>query len=292
MTLSSQNAINASSSLLGIVARTSAKYDQITGFSAKLKARRESFPQESVSASVIQVTAQIDAALANPVTQGDVITASLLKAFIVGVNDMVTSSNVKLTAMNTTIGVIGDSLTLRTGLCPIGTSIPVTGPCATPETSYATYLDNVIINAGRGGDTCAAGPVFVGTPFIGSPRGLEARLFEVTDLSPTLVSVLIGINDVNAFTLGNVVETANRIAVIWQKIRAAGCEPIAMTYPIIPGLTLESELNAQIRLRASENGVRLVDVETLGSLPTTDGIHPTAGSAIQIANLWKAIIFG
>lgn len=186
---------------------------------------------------------------------------------------------------------IGDSLTLQTGQCATTDTLET---CAAAnrfksERSYATYLPDVRANLGRGGDTCLAAAPYTGGPHGGLPRGVADRLDSALAVGSQYVSLLVGINDLNAFP-AELAAVAGCIEASLLQIRASGAVPVALTYPVNIGLGGALQLNAEIRKIAGRHGILLVDVETLGPLATVDGIHPTATSAAAIADLWRGVV--
>lgn len=226
-------------------------------------------------------------------------------------------------ALTANVLVTGDSITRRTGLCgPTDTyaSCNAAGKIA-HEQSYASLIPpassydyQVVYSSGRGGDTCTTQAKYSDGPFVGLDRGLLARLQSTvvqpaTSQGASLVSVLIGINDVNVY---NVPEASviDCIKAVWTQLRSAGFKVRAMTYPQIsaqntvfanPAIsqTRALSLNRAIRAAVAQfngsvagvNPVKLVDAELaygaaeVSSL-SVDGVHPNAQGAHRIARQW------
>lgn len=187
---------------------------------------------------------------------------------------------------------VGDSLTLQTGLCAPGDAFPA---CAHPDRSYASYLPGLVANLGRGGDTCTEQPAWLSGPHQGQKRGLALRFDEALRLSPSTISVLIGINDVNLWNVP-VEAVVECVVKLWERAEVAGLHPVAVTYPLPspsslvfpPGAVEKTKaLNAALRLAAQKAGVTLVDGESLANLETVDGVHPSPLGAQALAALWR-----
>lgn len=193
--------------------------------------------------------------------------------------------------------VAGDSITLRTGQCAPGSSF---ADCAglVGGSSYATHLPAdsfaVLSNAGRGGDTCLPGPAFEAGLYAGQPRGLISRMDSVLAPRPEAVFVMIGVNDRGIYgtELPAVVQCLESV---WSRVRVAGAEPVALTYPPIDAGTLvwglphgegrarAQMLNAATRQAAQARGVRVIDLEPLQGYSTSDGVHPDPNGARLMA---------
>lgn len=187
--------------------------------------------------------------------------------------------------------VIGDSITLRTGLClatdTLSTCLSSGRPA--PANSFATYLPNVIANLGRGGDTCTTQAAFASGPFNGQFRGMLARLDEAIELNPTRISVLIGVNDINSWAVSQT-DVISCITMVWDRISSVGIEPIAMTYGLMPAMKGVVELNASIRMEAARRHLTVVDFETIVPYITVDDIHPDVATAKIEAQLWLRVL--
>jgi lysophospholipase L1-like esterase len=219
--------------------------------------------------------------------------------------------------------VTGDSVTRRTGLCG---SADTYASCNSAgliphETSYASMIapassyDYLVkYSSGRGGDTCTTQAAFESGPFVGLNRGLLLRL-QSTVIGPAIsqnaniVSVLIGINDVNVYGVPEPV-VIQCIKSVWMQLRSSGFLIRAMTYPpISAGNTVfldpagsksrAEALNRAIRQAVAEFGVdvqsgvvKLVDGElaysvgTLSQFTETDGVHTNAQGAAKLAKVW------
>lgn len=196
-----------------------------------------------------------------------------------------------------TTAAIGDSITLRTGLCLPDDTFQSCDLANRDqkENSYVTYLPNVIINGGRGADTCTEQVAYTNGPWIGQKRGLIGRLNTIIDARPTQVSVLIGINDINSYNI-SIADVVSCIEEVWNRISIAGIEPIAMTYAQMDDSILHSskELNSSIRSAAIRNGIRLVDAENIPGYTyqhqTIDGLHPNSVGAKMIADQWMQVV--
>lgn len=197
------------------------------------------------------------------------------------------------------IVAIGDSITLMAAdapsLClPTDTLETCTASGRDhPQDSYATYLPNVLANLGRGGDTCTQQQIYPSGIFAGKSRGVLARLDDALSLHPDVVSVLIGVNDLNGWQVASPWhvtqdEVMSCIVEVWARIRAAGAEPVAMTYgPMNDTIMLGwRDLNKAIRTEAAARGIRVVDCETIPNYAVIDGIHPDKATAEAIAKLW------
>ena len=219
--------------------------------------------------------------------------------------------------------VTGDSITRRTGLCgATDTYASCNQAGAIPhEQSYASMIppassyDYLIkYSSGRGGDTCTTQAKFESGPFVGLDRGLLLRL-QSTVISPAIlqsaniVSVLIGINDVNAYGVPESV-VIQCIKSVWMQLRSSGFVIRAMTYPPISATntvfvdpagskTRTESLNRAIRAAVVEFGVdvapgvvKLVDGEqaylstALSQYADSDGVHPNAKGAAKLAKVW------
>lgn len=187
--------------------------------------------------------------------------------------------------------VLGDSITLRTGQC---SSTDTLASCAAAdrdqsELSYATYITDVVSNQGRGGDTCTTQASFGPGPFNSLPRGVLQRVQTSIALHPSQISVLIGINDLDAGWNVPVADVISCITQVWDTISAAGIEPIALTYGRMTAFTGWQQLNPLIRAEAAKRGLRVVDFETI-TYTSIDGIHPDLGTAEAMGALWMKTI--
>ena len=108
------------------------------------------------------------------------------------------------------------------------------------------------------------------------PRGTLNRLDAAISLKPSKISVLVGINDVQR-GLVSVENTVACIALMWDKISAAGIQPIAITYPTMNSsiITNRVQLNEQIRREAALRSLVVVDFAKLENIKTVDGNEVT-----------------
>ncbi|MDD5275979.1 MAG: SGNH/GDSL hydrolase family protein [Methylovulum sp.] len=242
-----------------------------------------------------------------------VLTALMVAAF----------SPVAAFALIANVVVAGDSITNRTGLCGatdthatcnLAGKIPYEHSYASMVSPMSNYDYLVIANAGRGGDTCTTQTKYPNGPFAGSDRGLLTRLqstviVQALEHNAKLVSVLIGINDVNIYGVPER-DVVGCIQSVWAQLRAAGLEVWAMTYPPISAASTVFANPAQAQIRAlslnqairaaviqynahisSGASVKLVDgylayPADAVDIYTVDGAHPNAQGARRIAQQW------
>lgn len=219
--------------------------------------------------------------------------------------------------------VAGDSITNRTGLCGaadtyatcnLAGKIPYEQSYAGMVPPMSNYKYLVIANSGRGGDTCTSQAKYPNGPFANSDRGLLARL-QTTVIAQALahgaklVSVLIGVNDVNVYGVPEPV-VVGCIQNVWEQLRAAGLEVWAMTYPPIgvANNVFANPTQAQARVLSLNQAIRAATIQynakiSSGALVklvdaylaytanevdiyTVDGAHPNALGARRIAQQW------
>jgi lysophospholipase L1-like esterase len=198
------------------------------------------------------------------------------------------------------VAVAGDSLTLRTGLCPEGVTLDrcLAEGRASAESSFATYLPQasggawmVVANLGRGGDTCTPQAPYASGVFAGQSRGLAGRLQALIDSRPDLAMVLVGINDVAIYGVAPAA-VASCVAGVRAALQAAGITVLLLTYPPVAGDSPVYGLrDADARTRAlNAELMRIGAVDTSQAWPawaasiyTTDGVHPAAPGAVAIA---------
>lgn len=232
-----------------------------------------------------------------------------------------------LTMVSTSVGAQQKTLVLATG-----DSYTRQTPCSSTsygycdstfqilhDRSYATYLNSATLyqvatgdNSGRGGDTCTTQEPLSTGPWTGQARGLLAQVNDRINLrSEGVVSILIGINDVNSYSVSDL-QLANCLFSLYQSI--SGKKIIALTYPPIsntPGLwsSLSSGVAEQNRIMVNDvirsmvsyynsqhsAKIRLVDLAAIWSDPdvyTVDGAHPNAMGAILMAKKWWQDVCG
>lgn len=187
------------------------------------------------------------------------------------------------------------------------------------DQSYATYLNPATFyrvttgdNSGRGGETCTTQEAFSSGPWTGQARGLLAQVNDrVVRRAEGVVSVLIGINDVNAYGV-SLPELGNCLLSLYEAMSAK--KIIALTYPPVSNTTrvwapMGGGLAEQNRVRVNQTirtavtyynsrhseKIRLVDLATVWPDPgayTVDGAHPNAQGAILMAKRWLQDVCG
>lgn len=189
------------------------------------------------------------------------------------------------------VAVAGDSITWRTGQCQALEGCDASG-------SWATYLlqasggsKRVILNAGRGGDTCTDQVPYSAGPFVGQRRGLINRVQQIIDAKPDQAIVLIGVNDVSVYGV-QPLQVAACVATVRAQLQAAGVVVFVLTYPPIVGTSPVFGLtDADARVRALNAAlIQGGAVDTSTAWPdwaapymTTDGVHPNASGAVNLA---------
>lgn len=199
-----------------------------------------------------------------------------------------------------TVIAAGDSITQRTGLCSPGLSVL---QCGADETiasqSWVTYLPDatagallLIANEGRGGDTCTPQAPWASGIHAGQGRGLIDRLAPIIAARPSLVLLLIGINDVALYAV-TPADVARCVADARSQLQAAGIAVVVLTYPpIMPGTPVYAGIaDAPQRVAALNAALRSIGAaDTAGAWPawaarwyTADGVHSTPAGAVQLA---------
>lgn len=198
-----------------------------------------------------------------------------------------------------TVIAAGDSITLRTGLCPPGMPLAQCGADeAIASQSWATYLPDatagalvLVGNEGRGGDTCTPQAPWASGVHAGQGRGLIDRLEPIIAARPSLVVLLIGINDVALYAMAPA-DVAQCVAAVRTQLRAAGIAVVVLTYPpIVPGTPVYPGIDAPQRVAALNAALRSIGAaDTTGAWPawaarwyTADGVHSTPAGAVQLA---------
>lgn len=189
-------------------------------------------------------------------------------------------------------------------------------PHFVPHESSFAFL--VAYNSGRGGDTCTTQNAYSSGPFNGLSRGLLDRLQgtvinQAYAAGANVISVLIGINDINQYSVPQST-VVSCITSIWSQLTSQGFQVRALTYPpvsaintVFPNPAASSQatvlLNAAIRnavssFNAAYGGpfpVKLVDMESayvdtcsntnnqLVCSMTVDGVHPNSSGAQKMA---------
>jgi len=92
----------------------------------------------------------------------------------------------------------------------------------------------IVLNSGRGGDTCTTQAPYTSGPHIGQPRGLLTRLQPVIDARPDVAIVLIGINDVSLYGV-TPAAVAQCVAEVRQRLMQAGIAVLVLGYPPMTG---------------------------------------------------------
>jgi lysophospholipase L1-like esterase len=238
----------------------------------------------------------------------------------------------------------GDSYTRRTGVCDPHTSFPQcwddpAKATAINSVSYASYLVASTLytirtehNSARGGETCTnyssffSGNVFhnYGSLFQNAPKTglLEQAVTRILNRNGDVVSLLIGINDIN-FGNRTGAELQACLVSLFNTVTAGGGgfpgkKLIAMTYPPLPvssvnpwgnnpiaGWNVTNVVNPAIRtavgIHNRENPTRpvfLADTEsawTVSDAPTytqPDGAHPNSTGAWKLAREWAKKVCG
>jgi len=155
--------------------------------------------------------------------------------------------------------------------------------------TYAGLLSaqriNLVYNAGIAGNTSA--------------DILSRVQADVISKSPTFCTIKAGTNDVNqgiAFTT----YVANMVAIV-RKLREAGIAPVLCTIaPRASKRAGTSQTNAWIRRYAAQEGIPLIDFNTLLTEPSTggyisaydsgDGTHPNAAGYLAMGNLVNTVL--
>lgn len=195
---------------------------------------------------------------------------------------------------------LGDSITLRTGLCPAGMGL---AECLDRQqldtaTSYATHLANasggaitLLDNQGRGGDTCTRQPAWTTGPHIGEPRGMEARLVAVREARPNTVLLMAGINDVMVWGV-TPADAAMCVAQMKALLEGRGIKVVVLTYPPI---TADTPVFAIAPDRLARHAALNAELRRIGAVDplywpswaakylTTDGTHTSPAGAVWMA---------
>lgn len=186
------------------------------------------------------------------------------------------------------------------------------------DQSYATYLNPATLyqvaagdNSGRGGETCTTQEVRDSGPWAGQARGLLAQVGNrINSRSEGVVSILIGINDVNLYGVP-LLELRNCLLSLYNSV--SGKKIVALTYPPVSNTTQvwpisgtqanQNRLSVNLIIRSVVSAynsshsekIRLVDLGTVWSDPnayTVDGAHPNAKGAILMAKQWWQDVCG
>lgn len=231
-----------------------------------------------------------------------------LIGLVLGVTSMAVAAQSKTMVLAT-----GDSYTRRTPCQSSDYEYCDSSYQLLHDQSYATYLNPatwyqvaVSDNSGRGGETCTTQELRDSGPWVGQARGLLAQVSDRVNIrAEGVVSVLIGINDVNVYGV-SLPELGSCLVSLYEAM--SGKKIIALTYPKVSNTTsvwapMSGTLAEQNRLLVNQtirsavsyynsqhvDKIRLVDLATVWSDPapnTVDGAHPNAKGAILMAKKW------
>ena len=211
----------------------------------------------------------------------------------------------------------GDSYTRQTG-CNGGYDYCDSTGQIPHERGYSTYLNAITQyqvalsdNSARGGETCTTQADHVGGIYDGEDRGLLAAAYDrIVVRDADMVSILIGINDVNLFGVSQATLEAC-LEDLYDVVTDGGQKVVAMTYPgvststtVWPGI---SGATASANVATVNDAIRnAVDAHNLAfpsrpvilaetstawtagtaSSYTVDGAHPSATGAMRLAREW------
>lgn len=221
----------------------------------------------------------------------------------------------------------GDSYTRRTPCTLSGSydNCDSTGQIK-HELSYATHLNavtkyNVVPtdNSARGGETCTLQAAYADGVWVGERRGLLSQVdTRINNRPADVVSILIGINDVNSYGVADwalrqcLVELYSRVTATGRKVVAMTYPPISSTTPVwgLPtgvannnrlvvnrtireAVTLHNEFNPNRRVHLAETSGAWTSSQvgeyTGGdnAFPAGgDGTHPNVKGAVALARKW------